>query len=100
MRFESMDSILVIARAVAHPTRLFLLQTVGADGCSLSEAARRAAISASNCHHHLSRLVRAGLLIKTKRGRERVYRWGPDRLTFAWERVGDGDAQSPSPPPS
>jgi DNA-binding transcriptional ArsR family regulator len=96
-----MDSILAIARAVACPTRLLILQIVGEDGRSVTDVAREAEVARSTACHHLGVLLRAGLLERVKRGRERVYRLGPDRVSLAWQCVRrDADHSGPSGSPA
>jgi DNA-binding transcriptional ArsR family regulator len=79
--------VLVVSRAVSCPTRLYILQLVGEDGCSVVEVSRSAGVAPSTAHYHLRVLEHAGLVERHKRGRERVYRWGPHRLSLAWETV-------------
>jgi DNA-binding transcriptional ArsR family regulator len=87
-----MDSILAIARAISCPTRLFILQLVGEAGRSVTEVARQTEIAPSTACHHLRVLLHAGLVERVKRGRERVYRWGLERVSLAWQRVPQRDA--------
>lgn len=70
-------------RALADPARIRLLSIIAASptgevcACDLVEPLGRAQPTVS---HHLSLLVEAGLLTRTKRGRWAWYRIAPDRI--------------------
>jgi len=74
-----MPQLLILARALACPTRLFLLQLLGEDGMHLGQAAEAAGVSPATASHHLGVLVDAGLAIRQRRGRRCKYTWGPTR---------------------
>ncbi len=76
-------NLLVIARAVACPSRLLVLQLLGEDGLCLSEAARQAGIAVSTAHHHLAVLIDAGLARKGRSAGRAVYRWSRTRCSIA-----------------
>src|SRR4051794_39801115 len=79
-----MPQLLTLARALACPTRLFLLQLIGEDGMHLGRAAEAAGIAPSTASWHLGQLVTAGLAVRCRTGRRCIYRWGPLR----WSLVG------------
>jgi DNA-binding transcriptional ArsR family regulator len=74
-----MEKMVIVARAIASPTRLAVLRLLGEQGCPLTTAARLMGLSASTTAHHLAVLVDAGLVTKTPRGREAIYRWSRSR---------------------
>jgi DNA-binding transcriptional ArsR family regulator len=61
-------------RALADPTRRDILAVVLADARSVSELARRYPISFAAVHKHVGALERAGLVTKTRHGREQRVR--------------------------
>jgi len=84
-------SILTYAQALSSPTRLYLLQSVGNDGLSVTEAAERAGVSTSTTSFHLGVLLDAGLVSRKRKGRNVLYRWSDTRLSIKVE-------QAPQPP--
>ena len=68
-------------RALAHPTRLRLLMSLGEEGATVSQLSHRLATHKGNVAHHLGVLERAGLV---RRGRTRTVRGGTERY---FERV-------------
>jgi DNA-binding transcriptional ArsR family regulator len=78
-----MDKFLIIARAVACPTRFQLLRLLGEDGMSVTNVADDMGLAPSTVSHHLTVLVKAGLVAKTVKGREAIYRWSRNR----WQLV-------------
>ncbi len=75
----------IISKAIACPTRFYLLSVIGAEGCSVSQAAEAAGVSVSTASYHLQRLEDAGLARMSRRGRSHVYRWGKDRWYLTCE---------------
>jgi DNA-binding transcriptional ArsR family regulator len=88
---RKMEKLLVLAQAIACPTRLAMLRALGEKGCTLTAAAHLIGVSPSTAFHHLDRLVHAGLVTRTIRGRESIYKWGRAR----WQLV---RMPPPSPP--
>jgi DNA-binding transcriptional ArsR family regulator len=82
---RSMEKTVIVARAIACPTRLAVLRLLGEQGLSL------AGLSTSTTAHHLAVLVEAGLVTKAPRGRECIYTWSRSR----WALV---RMASPAPP--
>jgi DNA-binding transcriptional ArsR family regulator len=78
-----MEKMVIVARAIASPTRLGVLRLLGERGCSLSTVARTMGLSVSTTAHHLSVLVQAGLVTKTPRGRECIYTWSRSRWALS-----------------
>ena len=79
---DDFKKILGLARAIAVPTRLALLQVLGETGMPLTTAAATVGVSPATAHHHLDVLVRVGLVSKTVKGRKAVYRWSRSRWQF------------------
>jgi DNA-binding transcriptional ArsR family regulator len=90
-----MEKIIVLAQAIACPSRLGLYRLLGERGLSLTEAARRTGLAPSTACHHLAQLVTAGLAVKAPKGREAIYRWSRSRWQFVRERP-----PAPTMPPS
>jgi DNA-binding transcriptional ArsR family regulator len=78
-----MEKLVVIARAVACPTRLAVLRVLGEKGCSVTMAAHRVGLAISTTAFHLDHLVRAGLVTKSPRGREAIYKWSRSRWALS-----------------
>lgn len=80
---RSAGDLAAVLKALADPARLRLLSTIGAaDGgwacaCDLHEPLGRSQATVS---HHLSTLVRAGLLEREQRGKWAWFRLRPERL--------------------
>ncbi len=68
-------------RALAHPARLRVLLSLGAEGATVSQLSTRLATNKGNVAHHLAVLERAGLV---RRGRTRTVRGGTEQY---FERV-------------
>ncbi len=77
-----MEKLIVIARAVGNPSRLAVLRVLGEKGCSVTRAAHSVGLAISTTAFHLDHLVRAGLVVKSPRGRECIYRWSRSRWAF------------------
>jgi DNA-binding transcriptional ArsR family regulator len=86
------QSIVTYAHALSSPTRLYLLQSVGSDGLSITEAAERAGVSTSTTSFHFGVLLDAGLVTRKRKGRNVLYRWSDTRLSIKVEQA------PPSPP--
>lgn len=80
----------IISKAIACPTRLFLLRVLGPHGCSVSEAAEKAEVSLSTASYHLRHLLDAGLVRVRRHGRERRYHWGRDRWSLVCSQAPPG----------
>lgn len=73
-----------IFRALGDPTRLELMQVLGAgDGASATELAVRLPVTRQAVTKHMAVLSEAGLLEREQRGRAVVYRVRPDVMTEA-----------------
>jgi DNA-binding transcriptional ArsR family regulator len=77
--------LVMMGKALSCPTRLYVLQTLGAEGCTVSQVAETANISKTAAVYHLARLVAVGLATMTWRGRTRVFRWSKERWHLACE---------------
>jgi DNA-binding transcriptional ArsR family regulator len=86
--------LVVISKATACPTRVFLLGVLGPKGCTVTEAAAQAEVSVSTASYHLRRLEGAGLVRGTWRGRTHVYGWGKERWYLVCREATDADAKT------
>jgi len=91
-------NIVTYAHALSSPTRLYLLQSVGLEGLSVTEAAHRANLSTSTTSFHLGVLLDAGLVSRKRRGRCVLYKWSDTRLSLQVERVRPASAPSSGAP--
>ena len=82
-----MEQLVVIARVIGCEARLHLLRVLGEGGLSLTDAAHEAGLAPSTAHHHLVQLVDAGLAVRQRRGRQRIYKWGSTRASLHFEHV-------------
>jgi len=79
----STDDALVILAALAHPTRLAafrLLVRHEPDGLSTGQLVEASGLTQSTFSTHLAILVKAGLVIPEKRGRQQIQRVNIDAL--------------------
>ncbi|MBX3218991.1 MAG: winged helix-turn-helix transcriptional regulator [Labilithrix sp.] len=77
-----------LAQALACGTRSDLLRRLGPSGCTISEVSVETKLAPSTVHYHLARLMEAGLVVRTRRGRRTIYGWGPTRWSVV-ERPAD-----------
>jgi DNA-binding transcriptional ArsR family regulator len=75
--------------ALADPTRRDILAVVMGDAHSVSDLARRYPISFAAVHKHVGALERAGLVTKTRRGREQHVRGDAATLRSAHRLLDD-----------
>jgi DNA-binding transcriptional ArsR family regulator len=83
-----------VMRALAHPTRMDLLELVARDGeLTATQAAERLGLTPGNCSYHLRQLAKHGFLEEgpPRPGRSRPWRVGSVR--HSWEGVG-ADAET------
>jgi rhodanese-related sulfurtransferase/biotin operon repressor len=69
-----------VARALAHPFRLVLLQLLGQSETPVEVLATRAGITVANASQHLQRLRRAGLVASRKQEQKVFYRLADDAV--------------------
>jgi DNA-binding transcriptional ArsR family regulator len=79
---DDFKKLTILARAIAVPARLHLLQVLGDNGLALTDAAAAVGISPATAHHHLDVLTKAGLVSKVTKGRSAIYRWSRSRWQF------------------
>lgn len=91
------EQVVLVARVLAAPTRLALLQVLGEDGRCLTDAARMVGISAATACYHAHILVAAGLATRTVRGRRVIYGWPRSRWQLVRVRTGPTTATSAVP---
>ena len=63
----------VILKALAHPTRLFMLEEISNTSYCVSELTEKVGLDVSTVSKHLSILKNAGLVSVEKKGREVFY---------------------------
>ena len=78
--------------ALADPTRRDILAVVLQDAHSVSDLARRYPISFAAVHKHVGALERAGLVTKTRHGREQRVRGNAATLQTAHRLLDDLEA--------
>ena len=78
--------------ALADPTRRDILAVVLRDAHSVSDLARRYPISFAAVHKHVAALERAGLVTKTRHGREQRVSGDPATLRTAHHLLDDLEA--------
>lgn len=81
-----------VFHALADPTRRDILSVVLRDGYSVSDLARRYPISFAAVHKHVGTLERAGLVTKTRHGREQRVRGDVATLRSAHRLLDDVEA--------
>jgi DNA-binding transcriptional ArsR family regulator len=81
----SMDRVIVVARAIAHPVRLAMYRALGERGQSLSAVARAFGLSPAGAHHHLDVLRRSQMVGKRYVGRRAIYAWTKNRWSLVRE---------------
>ena len=94
---EPFGQIVLVARVLAAPTRLALLEVLGKDGRCLTDAARMIGISPATACYHAHILVAAGLATRTVRGRRVIYGWPRSRWQLVRVRTGPTPATSAVP---
>lgn len=77
-----------IARALAHPHRLLLLDLVAQKERSVDELARLSGLSFANASQHLQRLRRAGLVRSRKEGKRVLCRLSDDAAAVLLSALG------------
>jgi|SRR5580658_3281192 DNA-binding transcriptional ArsR family regulator len=83
---KDMEKVVIIGHAVACPTRLAILRSLGEAGCSLTVTAAKVGLAVSTTSHHLNVLGAAGLVTKTPRGRQTIYKWSRARWALVRQR--------------
>lgn len=66
----------VLARAMAHPYRLALLEAIFQRESSVEQLAERTGLSVTNTSQHLQQLRRAGFVLSRREGKQVFYRVG------------------------
>jgi ArsR family transcriptional regulator len=85
--------ILTLSRALSSPSRLYLLQSMGETGMSVTDLASSSGLVPSTVCHHVKQLVEVGLAVRKRKGRHTFYKWAPTRMSIYFE-------QAPSSAPS
>lgn len=74
------EHLAAVAKAVAHPHRLALLEQVAQGERAVEVLAARVGVSVANASQHLQQLRRAGLLVARRDGKYVVYRLADDTV--------------------
>ena len=70
----------IVAKAVAHPARLELLEAMAQGERSVEVLANRTGLSAANTSHHLQQMRRGGLVDARRHGKYMHYRLTDDAV--------------------
>ena len=78
-----------VMRALAHPTRIALLELVGREGeLTATAAADALGLSPANCSFHLRQLAKYGFLEEAAHGAGRTRPWRIGSVHHRWDEVG------------
>ena len=80
--------IITIAKALADPTRLSVLQCVTSSGATSSQIARRLGVTRGTVTHHLGVLEDGGLITGTWDRGKHVFHRSAAELYFVWSQFG------------
>ncbi|MGH8210618.1 MAG: ArsR/SmtB family transcription factor [Steroidobacteraceae bacterium] len=79
-KLELFAAFAIVAKAIAHPRRLDLLEHVAQGERSVEALATTAELSIANASQHLQRLRRGGLVLSRRDGKRVLYRLGSDKV--------------------
>ena len=83
-----------VMRALAHPTRIELMELVAREGeLTATAAANLLGLSPANCSFHLRQLGKYGFLEEAKPGPGRVRPWRIGSVRHSWDELGE-DAEA------
>jgi len=71
---ERLEARANILKALAHPTRLFIIEQLEQNECSVNELTAMVSVDVSTVSKHLSQLKQVGLICDEKRGNQVFYR--------------------------
>jgi predicted ArsR family transcriptional regulator len=85
-----------VMRALAHPTRIELMELVAREGeLTATAAANLLGLSPANCSFHLRQLGKYGFLEEAEPGPGRVRPWRIGSVSHSWDELGeDADADA------
>jgi predicted ArsR family transcriptional regulator len=85
-----------VMRALAHPTRIELMELVAREGeLTATAAANLLGLSPANCSFHLRQLAKYGFLEEAPAGPGRVRPWRIGSVQHSWEELGpDSEASA------
>lgn len=72
-----LEALAALARAMAHPYRLALLEAIFQCESAVDQLAERTGLSVTNTSQHLQQLRRAGFVLSRREGKQVFYRPGP-----------------------
>ena len=84
---EKSPAVDLIFRALGDPSRLSMIERLSRGPATVGELAQPLSMSLAGASKHVGVLEAAGLLVRTKRGRERICELRPDALLNAREWV-------------
>jgi DNA-binding transcriptional ArsR family regulator len=83
-----------VMRALAHPTRIDLLELIAREGeLTATRAAELLGMTPANCSFHLRRLAENGFVQEASRGPGRTRNWKIGSVGHSWDGVG-ADAET------
>jgi predicted ArsR family transcriptional regulator len=83
-----------VLRALAHPTRIELLELIAREGeLTATRAAELLGMTPANCSFHLRRLAENGFVQEASRGPGRTRSWKIGSVGHSWDGVG-ADAET------
>jgi predicted ArsR family transcriptional regulator len=83
-----------VMRALAHPTRIELLELIAREGeLTATRAAELLGMTPANCSFHLRRLAENGFVQEASRGPGRTRSWKIGSVGHSWDGVG-ADAET------
>lgn len=71
---QQLNARAVVLKAMAHPTRLFIIEELAQRECSVSELTAMVGADVSTVSKHLAQLKQTGLVCDDKRGNQVFYR--------------------------
>jgi predicted ArsR family transcriptional regulator len=85
-----------VMRALAHPTRIDLMELVAREGeLTATAAANMLGLSPANCSFHLRQLAKYGFLEEAEPGPGRVRPWRIGSVQHSWDEAGiDAEADA------
>lgn len=84
---KAYERLAVVARALASPLRLELLELLAQAPRRVDDLARECRLPVKTTSHHLQRLRAAGLVARTARGREGIYALADEGVAALWTHL-------------
>lgn len=84
---DAYERLATVARALANPLRLLILEILAQAPRRVDDLARTCGIPVKTVSHHLQRLRNAGLVTRTARGREGIYALADEEVAVLWTHL-------------